>query len=178
MKRLFLILLSLFSLSSLGFTLETQWSMASEKSLKVSCNNDSVCERFCNGVGCAVVEKVCKNCVSTSVAMTFAFKEMGRAIVAKEAIDPYSLFDLLESGEFVSLTSRSVYNIVERFNSAALKRRFQALCTDGTQYPHAFFSKTLAGEIDAPQMVWCDSGVYRLERLTELSVRGSDSILY
>jgi hypothetical protein len=107
--------------------------------------------------------------------MTFAFKEMGRSIVAKESLDAYAFFDLLDSGEFVSLTSRSIYNLVERFNSNSLKRKFRSLCMDGTQYPHAFFDKTNSGEFGAPQLVWCNSGIYRLERLTELY---QDSILY
>lgn len=167
--------LFIFSLSSFAVTVETQWSEASEKSLLLTCNENEVCRQFCEGASCEVPEKVCKNCVSTSIAMTFAFKEMGRTIVSTEALDAYALVDLLQTKEFVSLTSRSIYNLVERFNSNSLKRKFRSLCADGTAYPHAFFNKTASGEIGAPQLVWCESGVYRLERLSELP---SDSELF
>lgn len=158
--------------SSYALEIQTNWSESSEKSLSLNCGDNSACEQFCDGPTCEVAEKVCKNCVSTSIAMTFAFKEMGRALVATQGLDPYALFDLLESGNFVSLTSRSIYNLVERFNSSALRQRFRSLCTDGTAYPHAFFEVSASGSLGAPRMVWCESGIYGLERLSELPVEG------
>lgn len=168
-KLIFALLLSLsMSFSAQALYLETQWSEASEKSLLVTCNEDAACEQFCDGESCEVKEKVCKNCVSTSISMTFAFKEMGRAIIAKEPLDPYALFDLIASGSFVSLTSRSVYNIVERFDSMALRRKFRSLCNDGTRYPQAIFDTLPSGAIGAPHLVWCESGLFKLEQVTEL----------
>lgn len=166
-------------LAANALEIETNWSAASEKSLALTCGEDSTCQQFCDGDSCVVLEKVCKNCASTSIAMTFAFKEMGRSLVSGDAVDPYALYDLLDSGSFVSLTSRSIYNLVERFNSSALKRRFRSLCNDGTAYPHAFFETTQSGSIGAPRMVWCNSGVYALERLNELPIDNlADSQLY
>ncbi len=164
--------LSILSLSSFALNIDTSWSADSRKILNLTCSGDDVCSQFCNGEQCQVEEKVCKNCVGTSITMTYAFKEMGRALVSTESLTSYELFDLLSSGEFVSLTSRSVYNLIYRFDDSELKSKFRGLCNDGTRYPVVFFGTTPSGEMGEIKAVWCDSGVLGMTQLDQLDVEG------
>ncbi len=168
-----LILLFFVSMPSFALQLETVWTERAEKNLSLTCEGEETCVRYCQEKeSCTVVEKVCKNCVGTSLAMTFAFNEMGRSLVASEKLDDYALFDLLEKNSFVSLTSRSVYNLVERFDSSSLKTKFRSLCEDGTRYPVVFFGKTASGEMGRVQAVWCESGFYEMLQLDQLPTDG------
>ena len=164
------LLLMMISFQVSAVSLETVWTMSSEKELHLYCaqTEDETCLQFCGDESCIVSEPVCKNCVGTSVTMTYIFKEMGRVYIAGEKLDDYYLYDLLNNQNFVSLTSRSVYNLVYSFNASSLRRQFRSLCNDGTAYPVAFFSKNAAGEISRPDALWCESGVFELKQLDEL----------
>lgn len=162
MIRLTLLILILPKLL-FAFEISTKWSDSANKYLELSCRNSYECQEFCAGGQCQVQEKVCRNCIGTSISMSYAFQEMGRAYVSSYELDEYFLFELLSRGEFVSLTSRSLYNLIDRFDSLVLRRKFQSLCRDGTQYPVVFFDATAAGELGEIQAVWCKSGVFKME---------------
>ncbi len=168
MRVFFFLLCSFIVVNSFALNLSTEWTMESRKMIHVSCEEDeTVCQNFCQGhMACMTEEKVCKNCVGTSIAMTYAFQEMGRSIVAGDQLDPYFLFDFLSQKNYVTLTSRSVYNLVDSFDSMSLRRKFRSLCQDGTRYPMVFFNKTEGGEFGRAQAIWCDSGVFQAEYLS------------
>lgn len=165
----FLIISLFLNLSTFAFQVETIWTEKAEKKLSLTCESDEQCVRFCKDQeACTVTEDVCKNCVGTSLAMTFAFKEMGRTLVASDKLDDYAFFDLLKGNSFVSITSRSIYNLVERFDSSSLRQKFRSLCADDTRYPVVFFGKTAGGELGRVQAVWCESGFYEMIQLDYL----------
>ncbi len=169
-KLIQLFTLILISTSAMAFNIDTTWTEDSRKVLNLSCNGDDICSQFCDGDSCQVDEKVCKNCVGTSIAMTYAFREMGRALVSTQELSAYEIFDLLRSGEYVSLTSRSVYNLIFSFDARELKARFRGLCQDGTRYPVVFYSTIESGELGEVKAVWCDSGVLGMTQLDQLPV--------
>lgn len=160
----------IFSASIMAFNIDTSWTADSRKVLNITCDDDNICTQFCDGDSCQVEEKVCKNCVGTSITMTYAFREMGRALVSTEEISSYELFDLLSSGNFVSLTSRSVYNLIFRFDARELKSKFRSLCQDGTRYPVVFYNTINSGELGEVKAVWCDSGVIGMTQLDQLGI--------
>lgn len=174
MKTLILLFATL-SMQAFAYQIETSWTDDSKKILRVTCDGDSICENFCGSQACEIEEKVCKNCVGTSIGMTYAFQEMGRSYIVTEVLDPYFLFDLLKSKKFVSLTSRSLYNLVDRFDSIELRRKFRGLCVDGTRYPHVFFKTQRSGELGEIQAVWCEDGVYQMG---QTSINDSSESLY
>ena len=170
MKKILVLLFVVLCFPLQALTIETAWTEASEKELHLYCGEDETCRQFCAGDTCTIAEPVCKNCVGTSVTMTYIFKEMGRVYTTGERLDDYFLYDLFNLQNFVSLTSRSVYNLTMTFNSSALRRQFRSLCDDGTAYPVVFFDKNLAREISQPISVWCETGVFQLIQLTELEL--------
>lgn len=171
MRILIFLFCSFLVFQSFALDITTEWTMESKKYLHISCQSeDYVCQEFClGGQKCKMQEKVCKNCVGTSISMTYAFEEMGRNIVAGDKLDDYFIFDLMRTREFVTLTSRSIYNLVERFDSMTLRARFRSLCADGTRYPVVFLNTTESGELGQAKAVWCDSGVYEVFYLSGAS---------
>lgn len=165
MKVIFIALLAFVS-SSLCFsmTITTNWSEDSRKTLVLACSEEEAevaCDNLCGESTCEIEEKVCVDCVGTSIAMTYAFREMGRILHnTGEKVDAYFLVDLISSGNFVSLTSRSVYNLVERFDSRSLRSKFTSLCNDGTRYPTVFFKKLRSGKLGSVSAVHCANGTF------------------
>ena len=56
----------------------------------------------------------------------------------QEEVTIDEFLDLLKSGDFASMTSKTIYNHVESYNSEAIKAKFQSLC-DGDEYPTVIF---------------------------------------
>ena len=164
MKTLAIVFI-LLSATTHALHIDTMWTENSKKYLNITCDGEAICEQFCTGRACKMQEKVCKNCVGTSIGVTFAFQEMGRSYIASEKLDDYFIFDLLWSKEFVTLTSRSIYNLVDRFDSMELRRKFRSLCADGTRYPVVFFGTQPSGELGEIKAVWCQEGIFRMEQL-------------
>jgi len=114
---------------------------------------------------CTVKEETCHNCIGTSISLTYIFNYMGKAytntgISALEG----DVLSSLKEGKFVSFSSRSIYNHVDRFNSSTLKRNFRSLCTDRTRYPIVLFKKsTQTQRVSDVQFVFCDNGVFEME---------------
>lgn len=161
----FIIFTLLIFQSAFALDIETKWTPDTKKYLHLTCNGNSECEKFCDGNYCKMQERVCKNCVSSSIEMTYAFQEMGRSYIRGERLDDYFIFDLFYTRRFITLTSRSIYNLIERFDSLSLRRRFQALCNDDTKYPVVFFKQNEAGKLGEVQAVWCEDGIYEVNQL-------------
>lgn len=168
MKNILLSIL-FFSISSLAsaYTVESSWNDSYEKELAFYCNDsDSLCLDLCSDSKmCKVKEETCHNCIGTSVTLTYIFNYMGKAYTntGVEALEGDVLSSLKDSN-FVSFSSRSIYNHVDRFNSSTLKRNFRSLCTDGTRYPIVLFKKnTRSQRVGDVQYVFCDNGVFEME---------------
>lgn len=172
MKLLFLFLaLTTFSNCLSAYEVSEFWNDKNQKMVKLSCSEDEViCESLCDHQSqCLVPEPSCVDCVGTSIYMTFLFQEMGRYIRStSQEWDEYSFIELLKEGRFISLSSKSVYNHVDSFNSPALQRRFGSLCPDSTPTPVVFFEQQNSSKIGNPLMVWCESGLFEVENKAEI----------
>lgn len=150
-----------------GLEIETGWTVENTKYLDAYCSEgNQSCHYICNDEShCRVSESVCRNCIGSSIEMTFLFEEMGRSITSNLAatVDVYTLSDLISSHRFFTLTSRSIYNHVDSFDSFRLRRRFQSLCPDRTRYPVVFLERLSSNRMGQPLYVWCESGVFHLE---------------
>ncbi|OUR99950.1 hypothetical protein A9Q84_02660 [Halobacteriovorax marinus] len=168
MKNLLLSII-LFSISSLSsaYTVESSWNDKYEKELSFYCSSeDTMCLDLCGeATMCKVKEETCHNCIGTSITLTYIFNYMGKAYTntGVETLDG-EVLSSLKGSEFVSFSSRSIYNHVDRFNSSSLKRNFRSLCTDGTRYPIVLFKKNRGSQRVADvQFVFCDNGVFEME---------------
>jgi hypothetical protein len=168
MKNLLLIIaLVLVSQISFGFTVESNWNDKYEKELSFYCvEGDTLCNDLChNDKSCKVKEETCHNCIGTSISITYIFNFMGKAYTNTQIeMNEADVLEKLESGNFVSFSSRSIYNHVDRYNSSTLRRNFRSLCSDGTRYPIVMFNKTAVSQkVGDVEFVFCDNGVYEME---------------
>ena len=90
--------------------------------------------------------------------MTYIFSEMGTMIVAEEEISDYELIDLIKSENFISISSKSIYNQHTALNSPELRKRFQSLCPDSKNHdPIVFFGlNEISLRLEEAKMVVCE----------------------
>lgn len=168
MKNLLLIIaLVLVSQFSYGYSVESNWNDSYEKELSFYCiEGDTLCNDLCQDDKiCKIKEETCHNCIGTSITVTYIFNYMGKAYTNTEIeMNEADVLEKLTAGDFVSFSSRSIYNHVDRFNSSTLKRNFRSLCTDGTRYPIVMFNKTpISQKVGDVKFVFCDSGVFEMK---------------
>jgi hypothetical protein len=157
----------MFSMSSaLSFELLEQWSTDYSPELKATCSSmDQLCLALCdNEFECTIPVKTCKDCVGTSILMTNIFDRMGLGYRnSGKDVDSSELIELIRSGDFVTFTSKSVYNQTDSFDSAPMKARFKTLCPRSVDYPVVFFSlKEKSSIINEVKYVACGSDIYEM----------------
>jgi hypothetical protein len=160
MKLFGIISLFIFSVNSaFALDISTLWDKKYRKKLTLSCSRGEAhyCETLCEASKlCVIEEKVCRNCIGTSIYLTHIFKEMGRGYRnsgEREGLD--AVIDMLQTGKFVTLTSKSIYNHVTRYNDRKLRAKFQSLCPNGAEYPMVFFDRKRTGKIGEVRYVAC-----------------------
>ena len=146
---------------SFGLEVESGWSPFLKKEVTITCQEDeSLCDLLCQDQReCKVSEKVCRNCIGTDIYITHVFLNMGRLIVpVEEEVSPYELIDFLSKKQFATLTSKSIYNHVLKFNSKKLKRKFQKMCLPyQVDYPIVFFEvQKISRLLGRPKYIICD----------------------
>ncbi|WP_127717424.1 hypothetical protein [Halobacteriovorax sp. HLS] len=167
MKKLIIVIaLTLVSQLAFGYTVESSWNDSYQKELSFYCvEGDNLCQDLCeNNSVCTIREETCHNCIGTSISITYIFNYMGKAYTNTEVEkNEYDVLSTLQSGNFVTFSSKSIYNHVDRFNSSALKRNFRSLCSDGTRYPIVLFNKNTRNQrVGDVQFVFCDNGVFEM----------------
>lgn len=155
-----------------GLELKEFWGENFTPFLKLKCLEDNqACQLTCeNESSCMIPMPLCIGCVGTSIITTFYFEEMGRALNrSNRTIDLYSFTDFIQEENFIILSSKSIYNHVDSYDSPALRRRFRSMCPEeNTQDPLVFFSRQQNLEIGTPLFVWCKSGVYEIDRFEDI----------
>lgn len=158
-----------------------EWTYDFEKKLNVACfeQDGDFCHRLCGDFeDCQIDEPVCENCVANNLLMTKIFFDMGREYVNKyEFAYNDELLELLQSGEFVSLDSRSVYNLVTGHDSARVQEGFQSLCYNGVGYPLVLFS-TKRNRIDKVKFVSCGVDTFHMSDEPNIDYENAKAKLY
>lgn len=175
-----LLVISLLVTSSFALDFKTDWNEAFEKSIVMTCSvDDSKCREICsNETQCVFTEEVCRNCIGTSIYTTHLFKTMGQ-VYRNNGVEVTTdhIISLLSSGEFASISAKSIYNHVDKFNSKSLRIRFQSLCSNGAQEPIVILSmnkKTkMLGDV---QYVLCQNQSFEMENNPDVVMR-SESLI-
>ncbi len=169
MKKIAIIIFSLMASNAvLASGITTNWNDKYQKSITLTCGEDNysyTCSQVCgNESKCEIEEKTCYNCLGSSVYLTHLFKQMGQTYRStNEETDAYGFVDFLLKNEFVTITSKSVYNNVDRFNSSSLRARFQSLCSNNTEYPVVFLESVgKRHDLGKVRYVSCGEEVYRM----------------
>lgn len=167
--KIIVLLLTLICTQVSAVSLSNNWvnEDAFTKKVTIRCSEeDNECRNFCGrSDACTYIEKPCRNCLGSNLKMTYVFTEIGRAYRNDGISYRWDhIFDLIKAGRFVSLTSKSIYNHVTRFNALSMRRRFSALCEDAGREitPIALFSVDAVGELEEPKYVVCGSEIYGL----------------
>lgn len=172
MKVFFIIFLSLIMQNhAFAIQVEEIWSADYNPQLKVQCfdGEETLCRDLCksdlSSNECIVDQKVCRDCVGTSLLVTNIFEGMGvRYRNRGDEVSSYELIDLLTSKNFVTFTSKSVYNHVDAYNSLTLQKKFQSLCPAETKStPVVFFDlKPKSNILNKVRYVACDEKIFTM----------------
>lgn len=171
--KVVLILLSFMTLQNYVFAMgvEEVWSSEYRPQLKLSCTEgeESMCSDLCPGSSsakeCILDQKVCRDCVGTSLLVTNIFEGMGvRYRNRGDEVSFYEFVDLIASKNFVSFTSKSVYNHVDSYDSLVLQKKFQSLCpVNSTLMPVVFFDlKPRTNVLNKVRYVACGEKLYTM----------------
>ena len=131
----------LMTINAYAFKVESRWNTQFKKEVVLNCEGNSLeCYSICaNEKECVVYEKPCKDCIGTSVFMTHLFENIGKSYVnSMYEVSLYEFFKYLNRGLFSTVSSRSIFNHVSKFDNPELKERFMSLCEDSTEYPNVF----------------------------------------
>jgi len=161
MKKLLIFTFILFSAQSFGLSFESGWNPFFEKEVVVSCNEDEYfCDNLCDEKEkCVFKEKACRDCIGSSVYMTYIFNYAGKSIVrTEEEVPMEDLIIMLKSGLFSTIHAKSIYNHVERFDSPVLKEKFQRLCNPYVdEYPMLVYDvEKVSKKLGKPKYVVCN----------------------
>lgn len=165
MIKLILCLFLLVTNSVMAISFEPEWTVDYKKNVIMSCSEDEYqCEDFCGNSRCEIKEKVCRNCMGSNILISHIFRDMGRSLINTGIeISNYEVLEVFDSKNFATFTSKSIYNIVERFDSLTLRRKFQSLCSNNTKYPIVVFStEKISRKLDQVKFVICGNQAFEM----------------
>lgn len=181
MRIVLSILLFLLSSNILAMNIGTKWNRTSfEKEVLVGCSESEsyLCIDLCNNEkSCSVTEGYCRDCAGDNLFLKTLFKQLGRTYkntsveVSKDDFVSY-----LKEGDFVTISSKSIYNTIDKFNSSKLKERFRSLCKLPTEYPIVFLDVEHVSRTPIKvKYVTCEnedfnSDVYKMKRVYDVEV--------
>lgn len=158
--------LLLFSLNSFGVVFYNQWNHNLQKELVVNCDygQEDICLELCDKErSCIVREEVCRDCVANTAQMSDIFRNMGRTYTNSNLqADLSDVIDLIKSKQFVTINSKSLYNLSFEFDAFEIRQGFQSLCED-VAYPLVIFNKKENGAIGEVQFVGCGDTTYIMD---------------
>jgi hypothetical protein len=167
MKMLILFIFTILSSNAFSdYNIKEFWDKDYTPKIGVTCTNkDKFCTNLCkNKTYCEFPQVTCRDCISTSILMTNIFENMSVFYRnSGETAPSIEFINFLKSKNYVSFSSRSIYNQTDSFDSAELQTRFQNLCPNFTKYPVVFFNlKENSNILNEAQYVACDSNVYKM----------------
>lgn len=168
-----ILLMMLMKIStSLAFEVKEIWNQENRLQIEFQCSSiDRFCHDLCHkDDSCKIEEKVCFNCVGTSILMNSIFEQMGlKYRNTQEEVSTYEMIDFFNTKKFVSFTSKSIFNQIEAYDSPALKSRFQSLCPEFVTYPMVIFELNPASSTPrSVKYVICDDKFFRMTDNAEI----------
>lgn len=165
LKFISLFTILFYSASSFAISYTSVWTEDYRKNVVMSCSADEFqCDDLCGKSTCEIKEKVCRNCIGSDLYITHIFRDMGRSFRSTGfEISYYEVLERLTKGFFASFTSRSIYNQIDRFDSAPLRKKFQSLCLNDTKYPVVVFKvDNISRKLEEVQFVICGDTAYEM----------------
>lgn len=130
----------LLSNITFAITIDVEWTQNLRKNIIVSCAvaESELCLSLCESkTVCQIEEKPCRDLAGTAYySVRDFFLTVGLSYYnVNQTLNTIDLVNIIKTGNFVTLTSDSVFNFATNFNSEDLKKRFQSLCPSATESP-------------------------------------------
>lgn len=181
MKLALTLVAIIFSSNILAMNIGTKWNRTSfEKEVLISCTSseDYLCIDLCNNEkSCAVTEGYCRDCAGDNLFLKTIFKQLGRTYQnTGSEVSKDDFISYIKEGDFVTVSSKSIYNTIDKFNSSKLKERFRSLCKLPTEYPVVFLDVEHTSRIPTNvKFVTCvnedfNSDIYKMKRIYDVVV--------
>lgn len=139
-----------------------RWNYKFQKEVVVNCGeSEYFCDDLCGKKDqCVIKEKVCRDCLGSTVYLTHIFDQIGRSIVASEEAQIEDMIELLRTKRFSAITSTSVYNMVDAMGDKKIEKRFASLCpSEEYKNPVVIFeTQEVSGLLGKPKLVVCNNG--------------------
>ncbi len=138
-------LLMLLSINTHAYLISEGWNQNLKKEIELSClleEETNLCASLCNNPNkCIVKEGPCRNCAGTDLYIRNLFTEMGTQYHStNEVVDKKIFFDYIATGNFVSISSRSIFNLTDSFDGANTRLKFMGLCNFSSSDPIVFLN--------------------------------------
>jgi hypothetical protein len=159
-----MVILAGFLVIKPAFSLEVtdRWNHKFQKEVVVTCEeSEYFCEDLCEKKEqCILKEKVCRDCIGSTIYLTHVFDQIGRSIVASEEAQFEDMIELLGSNNFSVISSNSVYNMVDALGDKNIEKRFASLCpSQEFSRPTIIFEvKEVSGLLGKPKLIVCNNG--------------------
>ncbi len=158
-----LIFISLFFCRSvLSVEVSERWNYKFQKEVVVNCGEgEYFCDDLCDKKDqCIIKEKVCRDCLGSTVYLTHIFDQIGRSIVASEEAQIEDMIELLKANRFSIITPTSVYNMVDAMGDKKIEKRFASLCpSEEFKNPMVIFdTQEVSGLLGKPKLIVCNNG--------------------
>lgn len=148
---------------------EEFWNADLRPFLSLTCSgeNTKYCSMVCtldDQSNCSIPMPVCRDCIGTSLLVTNIFEGMGiRYRNSGRIVELSEFFTFLQKSQFVTFSSKSVYNHVDSYDSPVLRNRFKSLCSEETEYPIVFFEINPKGSrLGKVRYLTCGNQVYEM----------------
>lgn len=178
--RILITICLLLSTPVFALTVSSDWTAEFKKVVTVNCSEDDgyQCANLCEDYDkCEVNEGYCRNCAGDNQFIKYIFREMGNRIQSYAAPVNMTFFiDFIGEGNFVSLTSKSIFNFIDKYNSFSTKEKFRSLCPSPTEYPIVFLEvNPVSRDAERIKYVACSNSeseaeIYNLKKIFDVEV--------
>lgn len=163
-----------------AFQLDSFWTPDYKKVNKISCNEDEyICQDICDSDSCEIEENYCRSCIGNDPYITSIFSTLGLTFQnTNQRVSNNEIYNFIKDNRFISITSKSVYNNIDSYDSPVLQQRFQSLCPEYTAYPILLLELEEGNIPGNLKYVVCQSHgeavTYRMTNDPHLNVRFND----
>jgi hypothetical protein len=163
-KLLGIILFIGLFLSKSAFSIEItdRFNHRFQKEVILTCGeSEYFCDDLCGKKDqCVIKEKVCRDCIGSTIYLTHVFDQIGRSIVAADEAKIEDMIELFRTKRFSILGPTSVYNMVDGTGNKDIERRFASLCPS-EEYTHPiiiFETQEISNLLGKPKFLVCNNG--------------------
>jgi len=153
------LLFSIISFNLFSQTISVHWNQQLRKDIDISCSMlEEECIHFCSGnQACKIEEKFCRDCIGTSLRMSYLLDSLGREIINNQIhFSIKDFFKNLKGDKYIAMTPDDIYNVIDPYRSIQVFNKFASLCPEESLNQIIFFSVGVDRKIGDPEVIYCN----------------------